>query len=163
MTTPSPTPILPAERDAIVRHLALYAIPVHGLACKLRHPAGDVFRATTERPVLVRASPGSAPIGEPCAEFYVILGAGGVAHYPADWYDRAAATEDAVQLVLREHLGGVRCIEAEVDEEHRRASEGATVVDRLAVAARGAHRFVYRAMLRGSRRWAHAWFELGIR
>ena len=67
-----------SERDAIVRHLALYEIPVHALVCELRHPAGDVFLAAASHPVAVRESPNATADGDACSEFYVILRGGSV-------------------------------------------------------------------------------------
>lgn len=149
-----------SERDAIVRHLALYEIPVHALVCELRHPAGDVFLAAASHPVAVRESPNATADGDACSEFYVILRGGSVVHFPVDWYARCVESDGPAHLVLRESIGIAHCIAAEGAEERRITASHATSANVLTNCARDAHRFVYRAIARISRTAATAWFSL---
>lgn len=152
-------PPTPSEHDEIVRHLALYEIPAHALVCELRHPAGDVFRATASRAVAVRESPTATDGGDPCSEFYAILRGGSVVRFPVDWYVRGVESDGHAHLVLRESIGIAYGVAAESAEERRVTASHTTSANALTNRARDAHRFVCRALARISRTAATAWFS----
>ena len=158
-------PVSPDVREAIVAYLALYEIPARSVKCELLGPAGDVYSVVAKEPVAVRASPGDKPIDRRLVrKFFVICnGTVPLAHYPADWHERAVRDDGVANVVLYHHLGHNQFEGRYVDDEMRRQPPP-TPAERVANVLRGARGLTYRAAVRlfprGSAvpRMIHQWF-----